>query len=131
MSKLIVIEKSARADIIEKFGVSSKFLWEALNYKVNSSRAKVLRAAAFVRRGVVVDFDLGSAENPFDTYFNENPRQLIQVFSDRVWMVCDYEGDENTVIEIDGVEVENFGMVPNRELFRVQARAIEIVNNLK
>ncbi len=132
MSKQIVVEKSARADILKTFEVSRKCLWQALTYGSNGPQAKKLRAAALARRGVIVNFELGTTENPsFDTYFSEAPHQMIQVFSERVRVVCDLECIGDVVIEVDGEEVESFGTIPMSQLPQVQSRAREVVNNLR
>lgn len=130
MSKQIVVEKSARADILKKFNVSNKVLWEALNFKTKSHLANTLRAAALIRKGVVVDFRYGTAENPFNTYWAEAPQRMIQVFSDRVQFVLDM-ATSCAVIEVDGSEVREFQDVKLSTIAKIQNCAREIVDGLK
>ncbi|MFI3322458.1 MAG: hypothetical protein R3Y50_08040 [Rikenellaceae bacterium] len=124
-------ERSTRVEIIETFGVSSKSLWEALTFKVNTSHARKLRAAARERGGVIVDFDAMKTYRACDTYFNEVPRQMVRIVSDRVLVVCNLEGDCDTLIEVDGKEVENFGRVEMGQMPMVFDRALVVVNGLK
>lgn len=130
MSKQIVLEKSARADIIKTFGVSSKSLWEALTFKTHSRRANMLRAAALVRKGVIVDSQAGTKEQPFTTYWTENPHQMIQMFSDRVWLVVECDNTNKASIEVDGNEYESHRVDTLDQLRDVQRRAREINEQL-
>ena len=131
MKKQIFLSNEKKKQLEKDFKVCRTTVWAALTFYTNGGKAKLLRAAALQRGGVLLNCDGGSEPNlKFDTYFNEVPRQMIQVFSPRVRMVGDLEHGGIT-IEDDGEVAKSFGDVPISELYLVQAEAQEIVNTLK
>lgn len=131
MSKQIFLSTEKKKEIAKTFKVSRQTVWYALTFRTKSSVADMLRAAAIQRGGVLINGDGRLEPNlKFDTYFNEVPRQMVQVFSPRVKMIGDLERGGIT-IEVDGKIAKSFGDVPMKELCLIQAEAQEIVNNLK
>lgn len=131
MSKQIFLSTEKKKEIAKTFKVSRQTVWYALTFRTKSSVADMLRAAAIQRGGVLLNCDGDFEPNlKFDTYFNEVPRQMVQVFSPRVRMVGDLEKGEIT-IEVDGKVTKRFGDVPIKELHFIQAEAQAIENSLR
>ena len=131
MSKQIFLSNEKKKEIAKTFKVSRQTVWYALTFRTKSSVADMLRAAAIQRGGILINCDGGFEPNlKFDTYFNEVPHQMVQVFSPRVKMIADLEkGGIN--IEVDGQAVKTFGDIPMSQIPLVQAEAQAIVNTLK
>lgn len=131
MSKEICLSHEKKREIIKMFKVSRVTLWSALTYKTESKVADMLRAAALQRGGVLINGDGASEPNlKFDTYFNEVPHEMVQVFSPRVRIVANLEHG-GVVLMADGKVVKSFKTLQITELPKVQAEAQMIVNNLK
>lgn len=130
MNKQIALSSSSRAELIETFKVSQKALSQALNYHTNSPLAKTLRAAARERRRIEDGASGCEAREFFVTSFEESTRRMVQVLSARVRVVCELEGDGGTKIEVDGVEVKNFGEVPLKKLPVIRGEAQAIVDGM-
>lgn len=131
MKKQIVIDSAKRKEIIRKFEVSEVTMWSALNYHTHSSKARMLRAAALQRGGVVVGSD-GEFETDLDicTYWNSEPRQMVQVFTPRVKVVGDLETGQ-VEIQLDGKMVKSYNNPLISDMPLIQASAQEIINDLK
>lgn len=130
MNKQIFLSTEKKKEMAETFKVSRQTVWYALTFRTKSGVADMLRAAALQRGGVLLNCDKNFEPNlKFDTYFNEVPRQMVQVFSPRVKMVSHLDNGVIT-IEVDGKVAKSFGDVSMRELPLVQAEAQEILNSL-
>lgn len=131
MSKQIFLSTEKKREIAKTFKVSRQTVWYALTFRTQSGVADMLRAAALQRGGVLLNCNDGFEPHlKFDTYFNEVPRQMVQVFSPRVRMVVNLDKGA-IIIEVDGKVAKSFDDVPIKELHIIQAEAQEIVNNLK
>ncbi|MFR9641778.1 MAG: hypothetical protein SNH41_06680 [Rikenellaceae bacterium] len=132
MNKMIFLNGDGRRTLERDFSVTRQTLWAALNYRTKSGRAKMLRAAALQRGGVLVDLDDKPTSEPnFTTYFDEVPYRMVQVFSKRVKLICDLEDKGDVSIWVDGEEAVNLGVLPINKLPMAQAQAQTIVNGLK
>ncbi|MGL4520823.1 MAG: hypothetical protein ACRCUJ_14440 [Phocaeicola sp.] len=131
MGKQIYLDIEKKKEIAKTFKVTRQTVWYALNFKTKGGMADMLRAAAMQRGGVLLNCNGGFEPNvKFDTYFNEVPHEMVQVFSPRVRIVADLSGG-GVVIKVDSKEVKSFGNVLISELAMIQAEAQVIVNNLK
>ncbi|MFR9506141.1 MAG: hypothetical protein SNI32_08690 [Rikenellaceae bacterium] len=132
MNKMIFLNGDGRRMLERDFSVTRQTVWAALNYRTKSGRAKMLRAAALQRGGVLVDLDDKPTSEPnFTTYFDEVPYRMVQVFSKRVKLICDLEDKGDVSIWVDGEEAVNLGVLPINKLPMAQAQAQTIVNGLK
>ncbi|MFR9546932.1 MAG: hypothetical protein SNJ29_15355 [Rikenellaceae bacterium] len=132
MNKMIFLNGDGRRMLERDFSVTRQTVWAALNYRTKSGRAKMLRAAALQRGGVLVDLDDKPTSEPnFTTYFDEVPHRMVQVFSKRVKLICDLEDKGDVSIWVDGEEAVNLGVLPINKLPMAQAQAQTIVNGLK
>ncbi len=55
VKKHIVVPEGVRGDIMATFNTNAMAVSRALNFEINSNKARMLRAAAMERGGVLVD----------------------------------------------------------------------------
>ncbi|MFR9627646.1 MAG: hypothetical protein SNJ31_07875 [Rikenellaceae bacterium] len=131
MNKMIILNGEKRRALESDFKVCRTTVWAALNYKTKGGKAKLLRAAALQRGGVLVNLDGQATSEPhFTTYFDEVPHRMVQVFSERVKLVCDLKDKGDVVIMVDEEEAVNLGVLSIKQLPMAQSQAQAIVNGL-
>lgn len=134
MEKQIYLSSKKKKELIETFKVTRQTLWYALTFKRDSKIAKVLRAAAMQRGGVLIDFETGDkvdADYVFDTYFTYTPRhQMFQFFGARVVMRIDI-ATNLTTIEVDGKVIKKIEDTKLRMIKEIQEEAQDIAETLK
>ncbi|MFR9546661.1 MAG: hypothetical protein SNJ29_13960 [Rikenellaceae bacterium] len=131
MNKMIILNGEKRRALESDFKVCRTTVWAALNYKTKGGKAKLLRAAALQSGGVLVNLDGQATSEPhFTTYFDEVPYRMVQVFSERVKLVCDLEDKGDVVIMVDEEEAVNLGVLSIKQLPMAQSQAQAIVNGL-
>lgn len=132
MKKQIFLSIEKKKQLEKDFKVCRTTVWAALTYYTDGGKAKLLRAAALQRGGVLLNNDGGFEPNlKFDTHWDEVPHRMVQTFSPRVKMICYMDGKHGVVIEVDDQVKKSFGDIPVSDLVMVQAEAQEIVNCLK
>lgn len=131
MGRQIILNGEKRKQIEKDFKVCRTTLWAALNFRTNGPQANMLRAVAKERGGVEImrngDFE---PNIKLDTYWDEVPHRMVQVFSERVKLMVYVENSTATIIA-DGKLVKEFSNVMMSQLPVLQAQAQEIVNDLR
>ena len=84
--KLIYLPVEIKKEIIKSFKTTKETLWAALNYKTDSNFARMLRAAAFERGGVLYPDPKRTADYvpQCETTFNTSEKTMVQSFGVRV-----------------------------------------------
>ena len=84
MEKQILLPTSVKREMLTTFGVGRDKLRDALTYKVNTPRAKMLRAAAFQRGGVVYTGETAPAGVTPKVKTSTNGEIVTQLLGERV-----------------------------------------------
>lgn len=131
MGQQIILSGEKKRQLQKDFKVCRTTLWAALNFKTKEGKAKLLRAAALQRGGVLLNQNGDFEPNlKFDTYWTEVPHQMVQVFSERVRLVADIKSSAVT-IEKDEEVIRKFENATLTQLPILQAEAQELVNDLQ
>lgn len=129
--KQIFLPPEVKKEMIESFKTTKETLWSALNFKTNSSFARLLRAAAYERGGVL--YPASKRESVFtpqcDTIFNTTEKTMIQNFGTRVKLVGDLTNGELSLF-VDGEKKNTFGNPKLDELWAIQETAQSLANEL-
>ncbi len=131
-SKHIYLPSEVKREIEKTFKVSRVTLWNALQFIHYSPQAKMLRAAAIQRGGVVYDPSSPYSGDRPDclTTFDTADDTMIQKFGDRVLVISDLEtGDVTTYV--DGAQVNRRGDVTLTQLKAILRQAQLKANELK
>ena len=129
MSKQIFIPTEVKKEMMQTFKTNKVTLWSALNFSTNSSFAKLLRAAALQRGGVVYGDDKRHGPHCITT-FETSDNTMTQVFSDRVYLVADLStGTVN--VYADEVLKGSYKEVTLSQLSKIQKDAEVLSNQLK
>lgn len=109
MTKQILLPAAVLREMREKFKVGRNDLRRALNYERNSDRAKMLRAAALERGGMIYTGEHAPAGFcPDVETVHDHCRGIIhQTFGNRVELILERKTNKATVI-IDGNRVATF-----------------------
>ena len=123
MSKEIILNSKTRKELAGTFKVSLPTVWSALTYKTNSGTAKMLRAAALQRGELLLDGNNdSSSEKQPSCYITEVPHQIIFLYTSRVRLVCNLDGDGDVVTEVDGEERKRYIRPLISELATIKAK---------
>lgn len=109
MTKQILLPASVLREMREKFKVGRNDLRRALNYERNSDRARMLRAAALKRGGLIFTGERapqGYCPN-VETRHDQVRGMMYQTFGDRVELQVSRETNAATII-IDNEPVATF-----------------------
>lgn len=114
------------------FKVNKVTLWKSLNFTFNSPRAKMLRAAALERGGVLYDSSKAAPGYYPDciTSFETADRTMTQRFSDRVYLIADMSSDSVAVYK-DGEMIQRHLNVTLSKLSDIQSNAERMAKQLK
>lgn len=116
----------------ETFKTSKVSIWNALHFKTNSNFARMLRAAALQRGGVVYDNQKALSGYIPDciTTFETADRTMTQKFSDRVYLIADMSSDTVSVYK-DGEIIQRHLNVTLSKLSDIQSNAESMAKQLK
>lgn len=129
--KQIFLPVEIKKEIIKTFKTTKETLWAALNYKTDSNFARMLRAAAFERGGVLYpDPKRSNRYTPeCDTFFDTSEKTMMQSFGNRVKLVANLSGGELSLF-VDGEQKATFDNPKLDELSNIQAMAQNIADEL-
>lgn len=131
MGKLIYVPDSVKKEIEQTFKTTKVTLWSALNFKTNSDFARMLRAAALQRGGVVYDSRKASPGYLPDciTTFETTDKTMTQKFGDRVYLTADLMSGD-VILYADGTVVSKHARIALHQLCDIQASAQQLANQL-
>lgn len=129
--KQIFLPVEIKKEIIKSFKTTKETLWAALNYKTDSNFARMLRAAAFERGGVLYpDPKRVAGYTPqCDTVFNHSEKTMIQNFGVRVKLIANLSNGEMSLF-VDGEQKATFDNPHLNELSEIQVTAQNLANEL-
>lgn len=132
MGKLIYLPDPIKKEMETTFKTSKVSLWKALNFKTNSPFAKMLRAAARERGGVLYDSSKAAPGYYPDciTSFETADRTMTQKFSDRVYLIADMSSDSVAVYK-DGEMIQRHLNVTLSKLSDIQSNVESMAKQLK
>lgn len=122
--KQIFLPVEIKKEIIKSFKTTKETLWSALNFKTDSNFARMLRAAAYERGGVLYpDPKRAAGYIPqCETVFNTSEKTMIQSFGIRVKLVGNLSNGEISLF-VDGDQKAMFDNPKLNELSSIQATA--------
>lgn len=122
--KQIFLPVEIKKEIIKSFKTTKETLWSALNFKTDSNFARMLRAAAYERGGVLYpDPKRAAGYIPqCETVFNTSEKTMIQSFGIRVKLVGNLSNGEVSLF-VDGEQKAMFDNPKLNELSSIQATA--------
>lgn len=131
MDRQIFLPTEVKKEMIKTFKTNKVTLWSALNFDTNSSFAKLLRAAAIERGGVLYTGRKRPEYSPeCITTFETADKTMTQVFSNRVYLVADLStGGVN--VYADGNLTDSYKDVTLLQLSSIQMDAEALSNQLK
>lgn len=129
--KQIFLPVEIKKEMIKTFKTTKETLWAALNFKTDSNFARLLRAAAYERGGVLYP-DPKRARNyvpQCDTIFNTAEKIMIQTFGNQVRLLGNMDNGEISLYVGSDLKTvyQNPGFV---ELGNIQATAQNLANEL-
>lgn len=129
--KLIYLPVEIKKEIIKSFKTTKETLWAALNYKTDSNFARMLRAAAFERGGVLYPDPKRTADYvpQCETTFNTSEKTMVQSFGVRVKLVGNLSSGELSLF-VDGEQKATFANPHLDELSDIQLTAQNLANEL-
>lgn len=113
VEKQILLPQTVKSEMQKTFGVNRCTLGRALKYEANSSQAKMLRAAALQRGGLIYSGNLTDRQVvPVDVLieFDHEKGMMYQTIGERVRV----EINQNTgdaAFFLDGEQIADFGRV--------------------
>ena len=129
--KLVYLPVEIKKEMIKTFKTTKETLWAALNYKTDSNFARMLRAAAFERGGVLYpDPKRSKGYVPeCETIFNTSEKSMVQNFGVRVKLVGNLLSGELSLF-VDGEQKATFDNPHLDELSNIQATAQNLADEL-
>lgn len=129
--KLVYLPVEIKKEMIKTFKTTKETLWAALNYKTDSDFARMLRAAAFERGGVLYpDPKRSKGYIPeCETIFNTSEKTMVQNFGVRVKLVGNLLSGELSLF-VDGEQKATFDNPHLDELSNIQATAQNLADEL-
>lgn len=129
--KQIFLPAEIKKEMIKTFKTTKETLWAALNYKTDSNFARMLRAAAYERGGVL--YPDPKRSNRYipecDTVFNTSEKTMVQSFGGRVKLVANLSSGELSLF-VDGEQKAIFDNPHLDELSNIQVTAQNLANEL-
>lgn len=129
--KQIFLPVEIKKEIIKTFKTTKESLWAALTYKTDSNFARMLRAAAFERGGVL--YPDPKRSNRYvpecETVFNTSEKTMVQSFGVRVKLVANLSSGELSLF-VDGEQKATFDNPHLDELSNIQVTAQNLANEL-
>lgn len=123
MKRQIFLDKPAKDKICDDFNVTYMTLWSALNFRTQSSLARMLRKVAIERGGVE-----RSPKN-FQTVHNTKDKTMTQVFSDQVKIEVSFATGRVLLL----VDEQQLSVTENptiTEFYTIQQSAMEMAEKL-
>lgn len=129
--KQIFLPVEIKKEIIKTFKTTKESLWAALNFKTDSNFARMLRAAAYERGGVLYpDPKRTSRYIPrCEAVFNTSEKTMVQSFGVRVKLVGNLSSGELSLF-VDGEQKAMFDNPKLDELSNIQVTAQNLANEL-
>ena len=128
--KQILLPTKVKAELKKTFKIANyTVLRDYLTYKSNSGAAKVVRAAALQRGGLIYT----GAPTPMptcETRFYHEDNMMVQHFGDRVWINVYFDEDANIDLLVDDEMVESHNDLSIPDFMRLQERAQQKANEL-
>lgn len=129
--KQIFLPVEIKKEMIKTFKTTKETLWAALNFRTDSNFARMLRAAAYERGGVLYP-DPKRAINyaPLcETIFNTAENTMIQSFGVRVKLVANLSNGDTSIF-VDGEQKASFAIPGLNELTEIQVTAQNLADEL-
>lgn len=129
--KQIFLPVEVKKEIIKSFKTTKETLWSALNFKTDSNFARMLRAAAYERGGVLYpDPKRAAGYTPqCETVFNTSEKTMIQSFGIRVKLIGNLSNGEVSLF-VDGEQKAIFDNPKLNELSNIQVTAQNLAYEL-
>lgn len=129
--KQIFLPVEIKKEMIKTFRTTKETLWAALNFRTDSNFARMLRAAAYERGGVLYPDPKRSPSSvpQCETVFNTSEKTMVQSFGNRVKLVANLSGGELSLF-VDGEQKATFDNPKLDELSNIQAMAQNIADEL-
>lgn len=129
--KQIFLPVEDKKEIIKSFKTTKETLWAALNFKTDSNLARMLRAVAYERGGVLYpDPKRAPGFIPqCETVFNTSEKTMVQSFGVRVKLVGNLSSGELSLF-VDGEQKASFDNPHMSELPNIQATVQNLANEL-
>lgn len=129
--KQIFLPVEIKKEMIKTFRTTKETLWAALNFRTDSNFARMLRAAAYERGGVLYPDPKRSPGSvpQCETVFNTSEKTMVQSFGNRVKLVANLSGGELSLF-VDGEQKATFDNPKLDELSNIQAMAQNIADEL-
>ena len=111
MNKQILIPAKTRTEMLHTFKVGRNTLRRALMYEVNSPKAKMLRAAALERGGLIYTDEvreLAIRDEDVVTEFDHTAGFMYQTFFKKVFLALNMRTGD-TSLSVDGEKIVEFG----------------------
>jgi len=128
--KQILLPTKVRAELKKTFKIANyTVLRDYLTFKSNSGTAKVVRAAALQRGGLIytgAPTPMPACEMRF--FYEDN--MMVQQFGDRVWINVYFDDDANIDLLVDDEMVESHNDLSITDFMRLQERAEKKANEL-
>lgn len=129
--KQIFLPVEDKKEIIKTFKTTKETLWAALNFKTDSNFARMLRAAAYERGGVLYPDPKRTKGYILEceTIFNTCEKTMVQSFGVRVKLVANLSNGEVSLF-VDGESKAIFDNPKLDELSDIQITAQNLANEL-
>lgn len=129
--KQIFLPVEKKKEMIKTFKTTKETLWAALNFKTDSNFARMLRAAAYERGGVLYPDPKRTKDYipECETVFNTSEKTMVQSFGGRVILVGNLSSGELSLF-VDGEQKATFDNPKLDELPSIQAAAQNIADEL-
>lgn len=129
--KQIFLPVEIKKEMIKTFRTTKETLWAALNFRTDSNFARMLRAAAYERGGVLYPDPKRSPGSvpQCETVFNTSEKTMVQSFGNRVKLVANLSGGELSLF-VDGEQKAAFDNPKLDELSNIQVMAQNIADEL-
>lgn len=129
--KQIFLPVEIKKEMIKAFRTTKETLWAALNFKTDSNFARMLRAAAYERGGVLYPDPKRAAKySPLcETVFETAENTMIQNFGVRVKLIVNLSNGDTSIF-VDGDQKATFAIPGLNELTEIQATAQNLADEL-
>lgn len=129
--KQIFLPVEIKKEMIKSFKTTKETLWSALNFRTDSNFARMLRAAAYQRGGVLYpDPKRAKGYIPHcETTFNTAEGIMVQTFGDQVMLLGNLSNGEISLY-VNGDLKATYEVPGFVELGKIQATAQNLANEL-
>ena len=129
MNKQILIPDAVKREMNKTFQLSENALNRALQYKVNSSKARMIRAAALERGGLIyLDKPMPIGNAPvWSTIFDHDKGRIVQDFDKGLQLTLSTETGVG-ILTLNGEEIARFEDVTTKKWSHLVAN-VQLIHN--